>query len=119
MSSVKGSAGPARGEVWLVNLDPMVGHEQGGRRPTLVVSDNALNHSPAGLVIVLPITGTDRGIVAHVRIPSTEGGLTKSSLIMTDQVRTISTKRLGRRLGTLSTATMGQVDRRLRFLLGL
>jgi mRNA interferase MazF len=119
MSSVKSSAGPARGEVWLVSLDPTVGHEQGGRRPGLIVSDDALNRSPAGLVILLPITGTDRGIVAHVRIPSTEGGLTKSSLIMTDQVRAISTNRLVRRLGNLSTATMGQVDRRLRFVLGL
>ena len=119
MSSVRSSAGPARGEVWLMNLDPTIGHEQGGRRPGLIISDDALNRGPAGLVIVLPITGTDRGIVAHVRIPSAEGGLTKSSLIMADQMRAISTKRLGRRLGMLSAATMGQVEKRLRIVLGL
>jgi mRNA interferase MazF len=119
MSIARSGAGPARGEVWLVNLDPTVGHEQGGQRPALVVSDNALNLSPAGLVIVAPITGTDRGIVAHVKVPSGEGGLAKPSLIMTDQVRTISRQRLGRPLGKVTLATMHQVEERLRIVLRL
>ena len=80
---------------------------------------NVMNRSPAGLVFVAPITGTDRGIVAHVRIPAQEAGLTKASVILTDQVRSISIQRLGRRLGRVSSSTIAEVEQRLAFLLGL
>jgi mRNA interferase MazF len=119
MSLSSGGRNPARGEVWSVSLDPTVGHEQAGTRPALVVSDNRLNQSLAGLVIVLPITGTDRGVPAHVVIAPNEGGLTKPSVILTDQVRTISHQRLGRRIGSVSAATMSQVEACLRRILGL
>ncbi len=109
----------ARGDVVMVNLDPTIGHEQGGRRPALVVSDDLLNRSPAGLVIIAPITGTDRGIPAHVKVTAGEGGLTKQSVVMVDQLRTISDQRIDRRLGTVSSSTMGQVDDRLKLILGL
>jgi mRNA interferase MazF len=110
---------PSRGDVVMVNLDPIVGHEQGGQRPALVVSDNSLNRSPAGLVIIAPITGTDRGIPAHVRVFAPEGGLTKTSNVMADQIRTISRRRIARRLGAVSQSTMGEVDQRLKLVLGL
>jgi mRNA interferase MazF len=118
MASTKGGP-PSRGDVYMVNLDPTIGHEQAGQRPALIVSDDLLNRSPAGLVIVAPITGTDRGIPAHVRVAAPEGGLVKASLIMADQIRTISQRRLGRRLGTITPETMTQVDDRLRLVLGL
>jgi mRNA interferase MazF len=119
MSKAKARVGPARGDVWTVNFDPAIGHEQGGVRPALIVSVNVMNESPAGLLFVAPITGTDRGIMAHVRIPSQEAGLTKASVILTDQVRSISTRRLGRWLGRVSSSTMREVEQRLAFLLGL
>jgi mRNA interferase MazF len=119
MNSAKGRVRPSRGDVWTAKLDPTIGHEQGGVRPSLIVSEDILNRSPAGLVIVAPITGSDRGIVAHVRIPSGEGGLAKRSVILTDQVRAISIERLGRRLGGVSSATMAEVAERLRYLLGV
>ena len=103
----------------MVALDPTIGHEQGGQRPALVVSDDMLNRSPAGLVIVAPITGTDRGIPAHVRVASGEGGLTKASVVMADQIRTISRRRIVRRLGAVSPSTMVQVEDRLKLVLGL
>ena len=110
---------PSRGDVVLVDLDPVVGHEQGGQRPALVVSADAMNRSPAGLVIVAPITGTDRGIPAHVKVSPPEGGLARTSVIMADQVRTISRRRVARRLGAVSASTMGQVEDRLRLVLDL
>jgi mRNA interferase MazF len=118
MGSTKGGA-PSRGDVFMVNLNPTIGHEQAGQRPALIVSDDLLNRSPAGLIIVAPITGTDRGIPAHVRVAAHEGGLTKASVIMADQIRTISLQRLGRRLGTIAPATMAEVEHRLRLVLGL
>jgi mRNA interferase MazF len=103
----------------MVHLDPMRGHEQAGTRPALVVSDDRFNHSPAGLVIVTPITATDRGIPAHVKVAPREGGLAKASLIMTDQIRTVAQVRLERKLGTISPAAMAKVEDCLRLLLGL
>jgi len=110
---------PSRGDVVMVDLDPTIGHEQGGQRPALVVSDDSLNRSPAGLAIVAPITGTDRGIPAHVRVAAPEGGLAKASVVMVDQIRTISRRRIARRLGAVSQSTMSQVDERLRLVLSL
>jgi len=110
---------PARGDVFMVDFDPTVGHEQGGRRPALIVSADALNRSRVGLVTVVPITGTDRGIPAHIKVEAPEAGLTKTSMIMADQLRTISLRRIGRRLGAVSTATMGQVDECIRLVLDL
>jgi mRNA interferase MazF len=110
---------PSRGDVFMIDFDPTVGHEQGGRRPALVVSADALNQSRVGLVTVAPITGTDRGIPAHVKVEAPEAGLTKTSMIMADQLRSISLRRVIRRMGAVSTATMGQVEDRLRLVLDL
>jgi mRNA interferase MazF len=56
---------PARGEVWMVDFDPTKGHEQGGRRPALVVSVDVFNSGPAELVIVLPITKSNHRRLVH------------------------------------------------------
>ncbi len=118
-STASGVANPARGEIWEVDLDPTVGREQAGRRPALIVSDNALNRSPRGLVVVIPITGTARGLPTHIPVIPPEGGTTKPSVIMAEQVRSVSKDRLVRRYGMVTPATMGQVDQILRLVLGL
>jgi mRNA interferase MazF len=118
MASTKGGT-PSRRDVYMVGLDPTVGHEQAGQRPALIVSDEPLNRSPSAPVIIAPITGTDRGVPAHVPVVPPEGGLMKASVIMVDQIRTISRRRLVRRLGAITPATMAEVDKRLRLVLGL
>jgi mRNA-degrading endonuclease toxin of MazEF toxin-antitoxin module len=60
-----------------------------------------------------------RRIFAHVRIPAQEAGLTKATVILTDQVRSISIQRLGRKLGRATSSTITEVEQRLAFLLGL
>jgi len=119
MSKTRTNAFPVRGEVWIASFSPTVGHEQGGVRPALIVSEDTFNRSAAALVMVAPITSTDRGVPAHVRVDTPEGGLAKTSFIMTDQLRTISIMRLGRRLGIASALTMREVEDRLSYLLGL
>lgn len=109
----------SRGEVWTIDLNPTRGHEQAGRRPALVVSIDQLNHGPAQLVIVLPITSTLRGIPTHVRIDPPEGGLKKQSFALCEAVRSVSSDRLAKRLGAVSPAVMRAVEDRLRILLGL
>lgn len=111
--------GPSRGEVWWADLNPIVGHEQGGRRPCLVVSVDRLNHGPAGLVTVLPITTRDKRIPLHVRIEPPEGGLPEPSFVKVEDIRSLSKQRLCDRLGRVSPATMAEVADRLRILLDL
>ena len=112
-------ADPARGEVWMVDLDPVKGHEQAGRRPALVVSVDPFNHGPAGLVIVLPITSRAKGIPLHVQIKPPEGGVRSTSYIKCEDVRSVAKERLARRLGLISPTAQAEVDDRLRILLGL
>lgn len=110
---------PRRGEVWTVELDPTRGREQAGTRPVLIVSSDGFNDSPRDLVIIAPITGTGRGFMTHVPVVPPEAGLTKPSQVMTEQVRSISKDRLVRRLGMVAPGTMGEVDERIRLVLGL
>ncbi len=109
----------ARGEIWLADLNPVRGHEQAGRRPVLVVSVDPFNQSRAELVVVIPITSTLRPIPFHVVVQPPEGGLTNPSALLCEAVRSISKDRLATRWGTVSPATMSQVEDRLRILLHL
>lgn len=103
----------------MVDLDPVRGHEQAGRRPALVVSVDALNQSAAELAIVLPITSRDKRIRSHVRMATGEGGLRTTSYVKCEDIRSVSTSRMDRRLGRATTPTMDAVDDRLRILLVL
>src|SRR5438093_1386714 len=110
---MRGSA--SRGEVWRVDLDPVRGHEQGRIRPALVVSNDILNHGPAALVTIVPITTKARAIRSFLRIDPPEGGLPQTSYIICDQVRTISKERLAKRFGVVSASVLEEVDKRLKF----
>jgi mRNA interferase MazF len=105
--------------VWVLDLDPVRGHERAGRRPGLVVSADALNHGPSELVIVLPITSVDKRIRFHVAVEPPEGGLRARSFVKPEDIRSISTERARRRLGAASAETMRAVGTRLRVLLEL
>lgn len=109
----------SRGEVWLVDLEPVRGHEQGRKRPALVLSADAYNRGAATLVVVAPMTKTDRGVPLHVRVDPPEGGLTDTSFVMCDAVRSVSKERLIRRWGDVEARTLSLVGDRLRILLEL
>lgn len=113
------TAKPARGEIWLVDLNPARGHEQAGKRPALVISVDLFNSGPAGLVVVLPITTKDKKIPLHVKISPPEGGVKETSFIKCEDIRSVSTERLLARLGGVSQNTMSAVEDRVRVLLGL
>jgi len=113
------SANPARGEIWLADLNPVRGHEQAGKRPVLIVSVDLFNAGRADLVLVIPITSTMRSIPFHVVVHPPEGGLTNASALLCEAVRSISKDRLINRWGSITPATMTQVEDRLRILLDL
>lgn len=110
---------PERGEVWLADLNPIRGHEQAGRRPVLVVSEDIFNRGPAGLVIVLPMTSTLRAIPSHVAVSPPEGGLKHETAILCEAIRSISTDRLIQRWGPVAAPTLARIEDRLRILLRL
>lgn len=110
---------PSRGEVWLVDLNPHRGREQMGQRPALVVSVDVFNHGPSLLVVLVPITSTNRRIPFHVEVRPPEGKLDHTSYLQCDQVRCVSRHRLVHLLGPVYEDTLLQVEDRLRILLGL
>jgi len=103
----------------MIDLDPTRGHEQAGKRPALVVSVDLFNAGPAGLVIVLPITSKAKEVRSHVAVQPPEGGLHRPSYVKCEDVRSVAAERLGKRLGTVSSATMEAVAMRLRILMDL
>ena len=110
---------PLRGEVWDLDLDPIMGREQAGFRPALVLSVDLFNVGPAELVVAVPITRTQRKIRWHVPVRPPDGGLADESFIQCENVRSVSKRRLKRRRGRVSAETLEQVEDRVRILLGL
>jgi mRNA interferase MazF len=114
---------PSRGEIWLVDVGVGRGHEQSGQRPALVVSDDGFNAGLSGLVMIAPLTSKvakSGNIPAHIRVDPPEGGLKTPSVILCDQLRTISKDRFGKApWGNLSTTTLTEVEKTVRILLGL
>jgi mRNA interferase MazF len=103
----------------MVDLDPVRGHEQGGRRPALIISTNGFNRSPAELVVVAPLTSVAKRVRFHVPVDPPEGGLHQPSFVKPEDIRSVSTHRLGQRLGRVSLQTLAAVETRLRVLLEL
>ena len=109
----------SRGEIWRVNLNPTAGREQAGTRPALIISVDIFNHGAAELVVAIPITSKAKGIPLHVEINPPEGGLNVQSFVKCEDVRSISTSRLMKKLGRVSSQTIDAVEDRLKILLGL
>jgi mRNA interferase MazF len=116
---LNGTRNPRAGEIWDVSFSPQIGHEQGGIRPALVVSVDGFNDIPHSFRIVAPITGTDRGLPNHLRIAPPEGGLTKPSVIMCEQVKSQSVLRFRRKRGDASLETVEQAQRLIGIFLNV
>jgi mRNA interferase MazF len=114
-----GASQASRSDMWSVNLDPILGREQSGTRPALVLSVDKFNHGPADLVIVLPSTSKNKRQPLHVEVTPPEGGLKLTSFVKCDDIRSISKQRLKQRYGALSSQTMAEVENRMRILLNL
>ena len=114
-----GAGYPRRGEVWFADLDPVQGHEQAGRRPVLIVSDDRFNAGSSNLVVALPLTSRIRPSPSRVPVTPPEGGLKVHSEILCQQIRTLTQARLLRRWGAVEPATLAQVELALRVLLHL
>lgn len=104
-----------RGDIYIVDLSPVIGSEQGGERPGLVVQNNTGNRfSPT--VIVAAISGKIKKpkLPTHIAISKGEYGLQKDSVVMLEQIRTVDRKRLIHRVGHADPDFMRKVDRALK-----
>jgi mRNA interferase MazF len=108
-----------RGEVWMANFGETVGHEQAGTRPALILSADTFNCGPAELVIALPITSKRKRATTHVPVGPPEDDLARGGFVKCEDVRSISTQRLLRRIGSVSPVAMERVGLLVRVLLEL
>lgn len=108
-----------RGEIWFANLNPVVGNEQAGKRPVLIISVDAFNSGGARMVVAVPFTKHDKKQPLHVPVKAEETGLTIDSFIKTEDIRGISKERLINKIGEVNARTMKEVEIRLKMLLGL
>jgi mRNA interferase MazF len=108
-----------RGDLYYADLDPVVGSEQGGIRPVLVIQNDVGNkHSPT--IIVAAITSkSGKAMLPTHCILSAESGLDRDSVALLEQIRTIDKKRLRDYVGTLGRPTMQEVDKALAISVGL
>ncbi|MGM9617803.1 type II toxin-antitoxin system PemK/MazF family toxin [Butyricicoccus sp.] len=109
-----------RGDIYYAQLDPVVGSEQGGTRPVMIVSNDRGNRF-GPTVIVAPITSRkNRGnlLPTHMRIPHIVG-LRKDSIILFEQVRAVDKERLHEYVGTLSRRFVSSVDSALLASIGV
>ena len=117
---IKNDIKPSYGEIWLINLDPTVGHEQAKKRPCVVISNNIFNYGPAELVVIIPLTSKYRNLSWLIKVDPPEGGLSTTSYVISNQIRTVSKKRLSSEpIGKLTKTTMIQIKLRLQILLNL
>lgn len=109
-----------RGTVLLLDLDPVVGHEQRGVRPCVAVSDpEVIGHQRFPLVAVLPITGTPGHGALYPALRPGPSGLAKTSYVLVDHIRSVDKRRVRRVFGTVAAEEMNAIDEGLASFLGL
>lgn len=107
-----------RGDIYRADLDPVVGSEQGGVRPVVIIQNDTGNlHSPTVIVAAVTTRAKPR-LPVHVHITAAESGLQRDSVVLLEQVRTLEKTRLTRYLGTLGEDAMQRIDRALGLSLG-
>ncbi len=109
-----------RGDVFYANLNPVVGSEQGGTRPVLILQNDIGNkYSPTTIVAAITSRIKKAKLPTHVEISAVEHRLEKDSVILLEQIRTIDKRRLKEKITNLDTDTMVKIDEALAISLGL
>lgn len=106
-----------KGEVYKVNLDPSVGAEIKKIRPAVIVSNNVINTNYP-TVVICPITdATGKNSPIHIALAAGQGGLTKESVALCTQIRSVSTERLYEKIGNLSSDKMKEIESGIKYVL--
>ena len=109
-----------RGEVFYADLSPVVGSEQGGVRPVLIVQNEIGNrHSPTVIAAAITSRLDKARLPTHINIRAADTGLAKDSVVLLEQIRTLDKRRLKDRMGELDEPSMTRVDHALQVSFGL
>ena len=109
-----------RGEVFYADLSPVVGSEQGGVRPVLIVQNDVGNrHSPTVIAAAITSKQDKTNLPTHIGVKAGMGGLTKDSVVLLEQVRTLDKRRLRERAGQIDADVQRRVDEALGISFGL
>ena len=109
-----------RGDIFYADLSPVVGSEQGGVRPVLVIQNNVGNrHSPTVICAAITSKMNKAKLPTHIELTGRNVGLTKDSVVLLEQIRTIDKRRLREHMGRLDAAMMNQVDNAIAVSFGL
>ena len=109
-----------RGEIYYADLSPVVGSEQGGIRPVLIVQNDVGNKdSPTVIAAALTSQRDKTKLPTHIQVNADNSGLTKDSIVLLEQVRTIDKRRLKERMGRLDDASMSRINQALSVSFGL
>ena len=109
-----------RGDIYYADLSPVVGSEQGGMRPELIVQNDTGNrHSPTVIAAAITSQMGKAKLPTHIELTGRSVGLTKDSVILLEQIRTIDKSRLKEKMGRLDGDTMTKVDNAIAVSFGL
>lgn len=109
-----------RGDIFYADLRPVVGSEQGGVRPVLIVQNDVGNrYSPTVIAAAITSQKEKSKLPTHIEIHSDGCGLSKDSVVLLEQIRTIDKRRLREHMGRLDAAMMNQVDNAIAVSFGL
>lgn len=114
MNSVK------RGDIFYADLSPVVGSEQGGMRPVLIIQNDVGNrHSPTVIAAAITSQINKAKLPTHIELGAKTYGLSRDSVVLLEQIRTIDKKRLKERMGKLDDKLMNRVDNAIAVSFGL
>ncbi|MDO4608896.1 MAG: type II toxin-antitoxin system PemK/MazF family toxin [Clostridia bacterium] len=109
-----------RGEIYYADLSPVIGSEQGGVRPVLIVQNDVGNrYSPTVIAAAITSQQEKSSLPTHISLNADCCGLAKDSIVLLEQVRTIDKRRLKEKMGTIDSTAMNRVDRALSVSFGL
>jgi len=109
-----------RGDIYYADLSPVVGSEQGGMRPVLIVQNDTGNrHSPTVIAAAITSQLGKARLPTHIELAAQSYGLSRDSVILLEQIRTIDKSRLRERMGKLDNDTMSKVDNAIAVSFGL
>ncbi|MDO4830852.1 MAG: type II toxin-antitoxin system PemK/MazF family toxin [Clostridia bacterium] len=109
-----------RGDIYYADLSPVVGSEQGGVRPVLIVQNDVGNRfSPTVIAAAITSQQSKAKLPTHIPLTADTSGLSKDSVVLLEQVRTIDKKRLKEKMGSVDENAMNQIDNAISISFGL
>ena len=109
-----------RGDIYYADLSPVVGSEQGGVRPVLIVQNNVGNRfSPTVIAAAITSQQSKANLPPHIPLNATASGLAKDSVVLLEQVRTIDKKRLKEKMGSIDESSMNEINNAISISFGL